>query len=183
MQRRITPISTKKRIKLAHWKHRTQPSVAGMLNQCQTQQHMKKWCAVQSLEQGRYFWWHLDAFYLLYKQEFWRQWSLNHMSLEYLQNQTQTPWCLLLRLHSSFSSKSPLFEEADSSNRLYNFPTSSVLIPVAYFLKFEEGGQPHTSFPWVTNSLWAYKLVPDISDQHLCCLLCEMFILHGCSSS
>jgi len=41
MQKRIAPISPKKRIKLSHWKHRTQPSVAGLLNRCQTRQHMR----------------------------------------------------------------------------------------------------------------------------------------------
>lgn len=87
MQRRIAPISPKKRIKLTYWKYRIQPSVAGLLNQCQTQQHMKEWRTVQTTEQGRYFWWHLDAFNLLYKQGFWGQQTLNHMCLEYLQKQ------------------------------------------------------------------------------------------------
>lgn len=106
MQRRIAPISSKKSIKLTYWKYRIQPSVAGLLNQCQTQQHMKEWRTVQTTEQGRYFWWHLDAFNLLYKQGFWGQQTLNHMCLEYLQKQKKnvcSQGYLILSFQRAFS--------------------------------------------------------------------------------
>lgn len=68
---------------------------------------MKEWHTEQSTEQGRYFWWHLDAFYLLHKQGFWGQQTQSYTLRISAKPGKITPWCLFPTLHMSFSLKAP----------------------------------------------------------------------------
>lgn len=68
-------------------------------------------------------------------------------------------------LHISFPIKGPLSQDVHTYKRVYDFFLNSSFVILAHFLNafMNKVTNPHQSFPWIPNAVWAKQLVSDIN--------------------